>query len=113
MNGVQRRCRRDDHPGVTVCARERLEFVGEMAADSAPAVAVAHVQVGQLRDARPDVGFHDPDPDEPPIREGDEPTSSGCEVALALRPLRGNGVLAIAFRGPGRGAEVARSLLEV
>jgi hypothetical protein len=81
-------------------------------ADASASVAVTHVQECKLRDAGPDVWRHEPDPDETLALEGAQSERARREIPLALGPLVRDRVLALPFAAPGRGAPVARPLLQ-
>ena len=111
-DGVLGRGGRNDHHRVALLAREALERRGEVTADASASVAVTHVQECELRDAGPDVRRHEPDPDETLALEGAQSKRARREIPLALGTLVRDRVLALPFAAPGRGAPVARPLLQ-
>jgi len=81
-------------------------------ADSPVSVAVAHVQERELRDAGPDLGRHEADPDETFVREGAQAERARREGPRALGALMRDRVLALPVAAPGRRAPVHCPLLQ-
>ena len=83
-----------------------------MLADSLSSVPVAHVEVGELRDSRPDVRRDNPNRHELAICKRSQCNSTCGKMPLALGALVSNRVLAIPFDEPRRRAEVAEAPVE-
>ena len=112
-HGVLRRRRRDDDLHVASVACDAFEVVAQPHADAPTAIAVAHVQVRELRDPRADVRRHDPDPHESLPVECPERRPACVQVVLALFPLGGHRVLGFAVDEPRTRAPVAGPRLEL
>src|SRR6478672_3550385 len=83
-HGVERRRRRDDHRRVPAFAGQAFELLAEMPADALSSVPVTHVEVGELRDARPDARPDNPNRHELGIRKRSQCNSTCGEMPLAL-----------------------------
>jgi hypothetical protein len=105
-NGVEGRGRRDHHRCVSLLAGQAFELLAEVPANALIPVLAADVQKCELRESRTDVRSDNSDTDELPLCESSQCDSAFSEMALALRTLVGDGVLALSFGEPCRRTEI-------
>jgi alcohol dehydrogenase, propanol-preferring len=111
-HGVLGRRGGDDERGVAGPTCETLDLSGQRDTDTPPAKTPRDVEVRELSHLWADVKPDHPDPHEPVVFESAEAHRAFPGVALQLRPLRRDGVLADTDWIPRSSAEVACPGLE-
>jgi hypothetical protein len=103
----------DDDLRVPAVAGAAVQVLGQPLADAAGTVAVADVQVGELRYARPQVRDEYAEAGQPAAIERAEGDRARRQQVLDIPLLVRVRVLAVSFTGPVGGIEVAASLLQL
>ena len=99
-------------PDFDISERRLQRWASEPHADPSAAVALADVEEGELRDPVPDMQRNDADPDETPVGERADRSSSCRQIPLALLDLVRHRVLAVSLGLPRPRTEVPGDHIE-